>query len=208
MELNKLFSYFPELTEVQKNQLAELPELYQFWNEKINVISRKDIDELVEKHILHSLAIAKFLSFKPTTEILDLGTGGGFPAIPLAIVFPEAKFTLVDSIGKKIKVVEEVAKNLDLKNVEALHERAERLPIQVEFVVTRAVTRIAPLVQWTRNKFSKNHFHDKKNGIIALKGGDLKEELQELNRKYQEVELKNYFKEEFFQTKKIIYVPI
>ncbi|MFM1912724.1 MAG: rRNA ((527)-N(7))-methyltransferase [Bacteroidota bacterium] len=208
MQIDKLVSYFPELNPNQIQQFQQLPELYRFWNEKINVISRKDIDELMEKHILHSLAIAKFIQFKPGTEILDLGTGGGFPGIPLAIFFPEVKFTLVDSIGKKIKVVEEISKELGLKNVEAYHERAEKLNIEVEFVVTRAVTRILPLYNWTRNKFNKNNFHDLNNGIIALKGGDLKEELSELKRKYREFELKNYFKEEFFETKKIIYVPM
>ena len=205
---DKILSYFPKLEKKQIEKFARLPELYQFWNEKINVISRKDMEELEEKHVLHSLSIAKFISFKPNTEVLDLGTGGGFPGIPLAIFFPDVQFTLVDSIGKKIKVVNEIAKELNLTNVQTFHERAERLDIEFEFMVTRAVTRILPLYQWTRSKFNKNNFHDLSNGIIALKGGDLSEELKELKKNYKEIELMNYFKESFFETKKIIYVPI
>jgi 16S rRNA (guanine527-N7)-methyltransferase len=182
--------------------------LYREWNEKINVVSRKDIDALYEKHILHSLGIAKVCSFKDGTEILDVGTGGGFPGIPLAVMFPECQFTLVDSIGKKIKVVEEVANGLELKNVKALNARAEQVDIKVDFVVSRAVTRFAPFYEWIKNKFLKGGFNDLDNGVLYLKGGDLEEEMKEYGKKYRLFELSNYFSEEFFETKKVVYVPV
>jgi len=199
--------YFPDLNAKQWKQFQALPEVYGEWNEKINVISRKDMDQLMLHHVLHSLAIAKFISFKPGTEVLDLGTGGGFPGIPLAILFPEVKFHLVDSIGKKIKVVEAVAQALGLDNVQATQARAEALTHTYEFVVSRAVTKLSPLFQWVRGKINPHHFHAHRNGIICLKGGDLTEELEAFNRKHKVIELSEYFQEEFFESKKLVYVP-
>lgn len=193
---------------MQISQFEKMNLLYREWNEKINVVSRKDIDSLYEKHILHSLGIAKVCSFKAGTEILDVGTGGGFPGIPLATLFPDCQFTLVDSIGKKIKVVEEVSAGLGLKNVKALNARAEQLDIKVDFVVSRAVTRFAPFYQWVRNKFLKGSFNSLENGILYLKGGDLEEEMEEYGKKYQIFELKEFFEEEFFETKKVVYVAV
>jgi 16S rRNA (guanine527-N7)-methyltransferase len=200
--------YFPEITNQQASQFEEMGILYKEWNEKINVISRKDIDSLYEKHILHSLGIAKVCSFKSGTEILDVGTGGGFPGIPLAVLFPECQFTLVDSIGKKIKVVEEVATGLGLKNVNALNKRVEQIDIKVDFVLSRAVTRFAPFYDWVRTKFLKGGFNSLENGILYLKGGDLEEEMKEFGKKYQVFELHDFFEEEFFQTKKVVYVAV
>lgn len=202
-----LFQYFPELSGSQKKQLAELGSLYSHWNEKINVVSRKDIDELYIRHVLHSLGIARVIPFKPKTKILDVGTGGGFPGIPLAILFPECQFHLVDSIGKKIKVVDEVQKALELNNVVAEQIRAEQLTSKYHFVVSRAVTRMKPFYQWIKNKFESNSFNDLGNGSLYLKGGDLTEELKESRLSYQVFSLSDYFKEPFFDTKKIIYVP-
>ncbi len=199
--------YF-ELTATQLEQFEKLAPLYKEWNEKINVISRKDIEQLYERHILHSLAIAKVIQFKPTTKILDVGTGGGFPGIPLAIMFPESEFHLVDSIGKKIKVVNEIASALELKNVSAEQIRAEQIQDQYEFVISRAVTRLKPFIQWIQNKFSKNNFHELNNGIIYLKGGDLKEELDEVKRSKKIYEIADFFENDFFETKKVIYVPM
>jgi len=175
---------------------------------KINVISRKDIDNIMLHHVLHSLAIAKIVGFKPGTEILDVGTGGGFPGIPLAILFPECQFFLVDSIGKKIKVVEEIAKALGLLNVQAKHARAEDIDQDFEFVVSRAVTRITPFYYWIHKKISPNHFHPMRNGILYLKGGDLKEELEEFGKKHKLYDLSTIFEEDFFETKKVLYVPM
>jgi 16S rRNA (guanine527-N7)-methyltransferase len=200
--------YFPNLTEKQLEQFELLFPLYAEWNEKINVISRKDIDNLMLHHVLHSLAIAKIIDFRPGTEILDVGTGGGFPGIPLAILFPECSFLLVDSIGKKIKVVEEIAKALGLQNVKATHARAEDIDQDFEFVVSRAVTRITPFYYWVRKKISPNHFHSMRNGILYLKGGDLREELEEFGKKHKVFDLSTYFDEDFFETKKVLYVPM
>lgn len=200
--------YFPDLTEKQLEQFELLFPLYKEWNEKINVISRKDIDNIMLHHVLHSLAIAKIVGFKPGTEILDVGTGGGFPGIPLAILFPECQFFLVDSIGKKIKVVEEIAKALGLLNVHAKHARAEDIDQDFEFVVSRAVTRITPFYYWIHKKISPNHFHPMRNGILYLKGGDLKEELEEFGKKHKLYDLSTIFEEDFFETKKVLYVPI
>jgi len=200
--------YFPNLTEKQLEQFELLFPLYAEWNEKINVISRKDIDNLMLHHVLHSLAIAKIIDFRPGTEILDVGTGGGFPGIPLAILFPECSFLLVDSIGKKIKVVEEIAKSLGLQNVQATHARAEDIDQDFEFVVSRAVTRITPFYYWVRKKISPNHFHSMRNGILYLKGGDLREELEEFGKKHKVFDLSTYFDEDFFETKKVLYVPM
>jgi len=206
MEL--ILKYFPDLTDVQRDQFGQLSELYQFWNAKVNVISRQDIDTLYERHVLHSLGIAKVVQFKPGTSILDVGTGGGFPGVPLAILFPESKFYLVDSIGKKIRVVQEIVKELDLDNVKAEQVRAERLEDDFEFVVSRAVTRITPFVGWVRKNISRNSFHPLRNGILYLKGGDLTEELSELNMKTNSYALSDYFEEDFFETKKVVHVPL
>jgi 16S rRNA (guanine527-N7)-methyltransferase len=206
MEL--ILKYFPDLTDVQREKFTQLEALYQDWNSKVNVISRQDIDTLYERHVLHSLGIAKVIQFKSGTSVLDVGTGGGFPGIPLAIMFPDTQFHLVDSIGKKIRVVQEIAAALDLQNVKAEQIRAEKLEDTYEFVVSRAVTRMAPFVGWVRKNISRNSFHPLRNGILYLKGGDLTEELGELPMKTRSYELSNYFKEEFFETKKVVYVPL
>ncbi len=203
-----LFRYFPQLTASQKNQFLQLHDLYKDWNEKINVISRKDIDNLYINHVLHSLGIAQAVSFKPGSTILDVGTGGGFPGIPLAIFFPDTQFHLVDSIGKKITVVKNVAETLGLKNVTADQIRAEQLKREYDFIVSRAVTRLKEFYGWVHKSVKKKSVHDLFNGILYLKGGDLDEELAELKRPYQIFELSDYFKEEFFETKKIVYVPL
>ncbi len=181
MEL--ILKYFPDLTDTQREKFTQLEALYQDWNSKVNVISRQDIDTLYESHVLHSLGIAKVIQFKSGTSVLDVGTGGGFPGIPLAIMFPDTQFHLVDSIGKKIRVVQEIAAALDLKNVKAEQIRAEKLEDTYEFVVSRAVTRMAPFVGWVRKNISRNSFHSLRNGILYLKGGDLTEELGELTMK-------------------------
>jgi 16S rRNA (guanine527-N7)-methyltransferase len=207
-----LQTYFPALTEQQKAQFAQLPALYEEWNSQINVISRADVANLMERHVLHSLAIAKFIQFKPGTQILDLGTGGGFPGIPLAILFPEVQFTLADSIGKKIKVVNEVAQALDLKNVIALQSRVEELkmPKKFDFVVTRAVATADKLLFWAHKLISTTQKNAYPNGLIALKGGKLGSELKLLPGKAKEytevVSLADYFQEEFFNEKCILYV--
>lgn len=206
MEL--ILKYFPDLTDTQREKFARLEELYQDWNSKVNVISRQDIDTLYERHVLHSLGIAKVMQFKSGTSVLDVGTGGGFPGIPLAIMFPDTQFHLVDSIGKKIRVVQEIATALDLKNVNAEQIRAEKLDDTYEFVVSRAVTRITPFVGWVRKNISRNSFHTLRNGILYLKGGDLTEELAELKMKTRSYDLSDYFEEEFFETKKVVYVPL
>ena len=204
MSLELILKYFPEITTAQKNQFAELEALYKDWNEKINVISRKDTDSLYEKHILHSLGIAKVMQFADGTKVLDIGTGGGFPGIPLAILFPNVQFTLVDSIGKKITVVKGVAESLGLKNVTAHHMRAEQLKEKFHFVVSRAVTQMPIFLTWLRGKFEKEQFNPKHNGVLYLKGGDLAEELAGL--KAEIFNLKNYFDGEFFDTKKVVYL--
>jgi 16S rRNA (guanine527-N7)-methyltransferase len=203
-----ILKYFPELTSGQQEKFRELERLYRDWNEKINLISRKDIDHLYEKHILHSLSIAKIIRFKSMTSILDVGTGGGFPGIPLAIFFPEVKFHLIDSIGKKIKVVQEVSEKLSLKNVKAEQIRAEDVEDQYDFVVSRAVTRLKPFYCWVRDKFLKGGFNSLDNGILYLKGGELDEELKELGKKAKVFELSDFFEEEFFETKKVVYLPV
>ena len=200
--------YFPKLTDKQKQQFAQLGELYATWNAQINVISRADIDNLYEKHILHSLAIAKVVDFKDFTEILDVGTGGGFPGIPLAILYPNCQFLLVDSIGKKIKVVNEIANALGLENVKAEQMRAELVEGEFDFVVSRAVTRLLPFYSWVKGKININNYNKYKNGILYLKGGDLKEELKELGKKSRVFELSDYFTEEFFETKMVVHVPM
>ncbi|MCF0071401.1 16S rRNA (guanine(527)-N(7))-methyltransferase RsmG [Dyadobacter sp. CY261] len=200
--------YFPNLTAGQRDKLGQMGELYEYWNARVNVISRQDIDTLYERHILHSLGIAKVQQFRSGTSILDVGTGGGFPGVPLAIMFPEAQFHLVDSIGKKIRVVQEIADALKLDNVRAEQVRAERLDDSYEFVVSRAVTRMAPFVGWVKKNISRNSFHDRRNGILYLKGGDLAEELSEIQEKAQIYALSDFFTEEFFETKKVVYVPL
>lgn len=204
MSLELILQYFPNITSEQKKQFAELEVLYKDWNEKINVISRKDTDSLYEKHILHSLGIAKVMQFADGTKVLDIGTGGGFPGIPLAILFPNVQFTLVDSIGKKITVVKGVAESLGLKNVTAHHMRAEQLKEKFHFVVSRAVTQMPVFLTWLRGKFEKDQFNPKHNGVLYLKGGDLAEELAGL--KAEIFSLKNYFEGEFFDTKKVVYL--
>ena len=197
--------YFPELTAKQEEQFTALGPLYQEWNEKINVVSRKDIDHIYERHILHALSIAKFKDLS-NKRILDVGTGGGFPGIPLAILFPDAQFTLVDSIGKKISVVKGISEAIALQNLEAHHMRAEKVKGQFDYIVSRAVTRMKNFLPWVNQKIdSKDRMADV--GIIALKGGDLDEEMKEVKRTYQEISLTDYYSEEFFETKKIIYVP-
>ena len=200
--------YFPSLSEKQIDQFSMMEGLYQEWNQKINVISRKDMDFFYEKHVLHSLSVAKIISFKPHTKILDVGTGGGFPGIPLAILFPDASFHLVDSIGKKILVVQEVISALELKNVSAEKQRVELLSDSYDFILSRAVSDFSQLYHWTKNKVSKNSFNDLKNGIILLKGGDLKEELHYFEKRIRMFDLKDIFEEEFFETKKIVYMPV
>ena len=204
MSVSLILKYFPEITDEQKQQFEKLEQLYTEWNEKINVISRKDMNGLYEKHILHSLGIAKVMPFADGTKVLDVGTGGGFPGIPLAILFPEVSFTLIDSIGKKIKVVEAVSEGLGLKNVTAVHGRAEKLKDKFHFVVSRAVTQMPEFLRWLKGKFEKEQFNEKHNGVLYLKGGDLAEELAGL--RCEIFQLKNYFEEEFFDTKKVVYL--
>jgi len=202
-----IYHYFNNLNHQQKEQLEALEELYRYWNAQINVISRKDIDLLYERHVLHALGIAKLITFKPDAHILDVGTGGGFPGIPLAILFPQTSFYLVDSIGKKIKVVQEVVKALGLKNVKAEHIRAEQVRGRYDFVISRAVTRLDEFYPWVKDKFKKQAVHAIPNGILYLKGGDLTEELKTAKLPAELYPLSAYFKEEFFETKYIVYVP-
>ena len=202
--LNK---YFPNLTETQVQHFKQLESLYTEWNAKINVISRKDIAALYERHVLHSLGIAKVQPFNPGARILDVGTGGGFPGIPLAILFPETEFHLVDSIGKKIKVVEEVSAALGLKNVKAAHIRVEKVKGEFDFIVSRAVTTMPGFVKWVRKKVAKKQQHTLKNGILYLKGGDLTEELS-LYSSASLYELSAFFEEDFFETKKVVHLPL
>lgn len=205
MTADIIFKYFPNLTEHQKQQFNQLYDLYVLWNSQINVISRKDIDLLFERHVLHSLGIAKVIQFKPGTKILDVGTGGGFPGIPLAIMFPDSQFHLVDSIGKKIKVVNEVALGLGLTNLTSQHERAEKVDGKYDFVVSRAVTEFPVFYSWLKGKFTGKSFNDLPNGILYLKGGDLKEEFGRFYNSCQFFDLKTFFSEEFFDTKKVVY---
>lgn len=199
--------YFPNLTDIQIQQFSNLRKLYSEWNSQINVISRKDIDELYLRHVLHSLGIAKIQPFQPNATILDIGTGGGFPGIPLAILFPESKFFLVDSIGKKIKVVQEIAKSLELKNVTATHIRAEKVKGNFDFIISRAVTKMDDFTKWTKGKIAKKNNHELKNGILYLKGGDLTIELANFPNATI-YNLTNFFEEDFFETKKVVHIPL
>lgn len=201
-----LLKYFPDISPAQQAQFAQLQDLYTLWNSQINVISRKDIDLLYERHVLHSLGIAKVMAFLPGESVLDVGTGGGFPGIPLAILFPDTNFHLVDSIGKKIKVVTEVAAALGLTNVKATHARAEEIKQQFDFVVSRAVTQLKDFYPWVKGKFSKKSNNKLPNGILYLKGGDLTQEIADAGLAVQQYHLKDYFEEEFFETKQVIYI--
>ena len=207
MDARVLFDHFPELTEDQKAKFSMLADLYKDWNMKINVVSRKDIDELYLRHVLHSLGIAKIQHFLSGSSVLDVGTGGGFPGVPLAILFPETHFTLVDAIGKKIKVVDEVVAGLGISNVATINDRVENVKNKFDFIVSRAVAAMPTFVHWTKGKIKKESIHERKNGILYLKGGDLSDELKD----YKTAELYNlsdYFKEDFFDTKKVVYLPI
>lgn len=206
--MQKVLQYFPDLTEHQKKQFSQLKDLYKDWNLKINVVSRKDIDEIYLRHVLHSLGIAKVQAFQPGSKILDVGTGGGFPGIPLAILFPDTQFHLVDSIGKKIKVVDEVKEGLQLENVTTFNCRVEEgITGQYDFIVSRAVAQMETFVRWVKGKIAKKSRHELKNGILYLKGGDLTEELAN----YQTANIYNlsdYFEEDFFDTKKVVHLPM
>ncbi|MDL2224178.1 16S rRNA (guanine(527)-N(7))-methyltransferase RsmG [Bacteroidales bacterium OttesenSCG-928-M06] len=206
MELIK--KYFPEISPLQEEQYSKLYDLYKDWNSKINLISRKDIDNLYEKHILHSLGIAKVITFKPQTAILDVGTGGGFPGIPLAILFPESNFLLLDSIGKKVKVAEDVARQIGLNNVECIHSRIEDEKREFDFIVSRAVMPLGDLLKLSKKNIYPKSKNALPNGILCLKGGDLQEELKPFRNKVIQYELSESFQEEFFQTKKVIYLPV
>lgn len=205
MEL--LFKYFSQLTDEQKHQFEKMQTLYEDWNLKINVVSRKDIDELYLRHVLHSLGIAKVQPFLPGSRILDVGTGGGFPGIPLAILYPDVRFHLVDSIGKKIKVVEDVVAGLQLKNVEVTNARVESILGNYDFIVSRAVAQMNTFVHWVREKIAKKNIHQRKNGILYLKGGDLSAELKNFP-KAEVFPLNDYFQEDFFETKSVVYLPL
>lgn len=200
-------NYFPDLSELQVQQFEQLEELYKDWNLKINVVSRKDIDELYLRHVLHSLAIAKLISFKPGSKVMDVGTGGGFPGIPLAIMFPETNFHLVDSIAKKIKVVDEVVEGLGLTNVKTSNCRVEEVNDTYDFIVSRAVAAMPTFVHWVKDKIAKKQKHELKNGIIYLKGGDLADELLDFP-KSTVYDLSDFYKEEFFETKKLVHLPL
>ena len=199
--------YFPNLSDVQLKQFEALQGLYEDWNSKINVISRKDIESLYLHHVLHSLSIAKLVAFKEGSRILDIGTGGGFPGVPLAILFPEVKFHLVDSINKKLKVVNGVAESLGLENIRTTHARAESIKGQYDFIISRAVTTMPDFVGWIKNRVAKKSIHPIKNGILYLKGGDLTEELKTYS-KASLYDLSDYFEEDFFETKKIVHLPL
>lgn len=204
MEL--ILKYFPDLTPTQIDQFSKLKDLYIEWNNQINVISRKDTENFYERHVLHSLAIAKIMTFEDGSDIMDIGTGGGFPGIPLAILFPNCNFLLVDSIGKKIKVVNGVAEALGLSNVKGVHERAEKIDQEFDFIVSRAVTNMPDFLKWTKDKFKKKSINPLKNGILYLKGGDLADEMKTVNKFYKIHDLNQIFDEEFFDTKKVVYV--
>ncbi|MFT5969740.1 MAG: 16S rRNA (guanine527-N7)-methyltransferase [Flavobacteriales bacterium] len=207
--MDKILKYFPNLSLHQIDQFKQLKPLYHKWNEQINVISRKDMDAFYERHVLHSLGIAKVHSFADGTNILDVGCGGGFPGIPLAILFPNCNFLLVDSIGKKIKVVNAVAESIGLKNLQAKHERAEKIDEKFHFVVSRAVTRMDAFVRWVKNSFLDDQHNELINGIFYLKGGDLSDELARFEKESTKIfELPDYFKESFFETKKVVYLPM
>jgi 16S rRNA (guanine527-N7)-methyltransferase len=206
-KMEEILKQFPNLTDNQIQQFEKLQFLYEDWNSKINVISRKDIDELYTRHVLHSLGIAKILEFKPGSKIMDVGTGGGFPGIPLAILFPEVDFYLIDVIAKKIRVVNEVASALELKNVKAEQKRAELVNQEFDFIVSRAVTNMPDFVSWVNGKIRKNSKHELQNGILYLKGGDLTEELADF-KKAEQFNLSDFFKDEFFETKKVVHLAL
>jgi 16S rRNA (guanine527-N7)-methyltransferase len=206
--VDSILTYFGELTPEQIDRFTKIYDLYVDWNTKINVISRQDISELYVRHVLHSLSIAKYIRFSPGTQVVDVGCGGGFPGIPLAIMFPETHFTLVDSIGKKILVVNEIASALKLKNITATVERAEKLPLKFDFVVSRAVTAFPQFVQLTRNLIAKTNLNAIPNGIIYLKGGEFDEEIEPFRKIIEITEIASFFDEPYFETKKIIYLPI
>lgn len=206
MEIEKVLAYFPDLSDDQVQKLSALKDLYEEWNAMINVISRKDMDSFNERHLLHSMAIARLIAFAPGAQVLDVGTGGGFPGIPLAILFPETEFVLVDSIGKKIKVVNGVAEALGLTNVTAIHGRAEDVKMNFDFVVSRAVTQMPKFVDWVKRKFKSHSQHTLPNGILYLKGGDLTEELADFP-KAQLFPISDFFEEDFFETKYVVYLP-
>lgn len=199
--------YFPSLSPKQEKQFSLMGDVYAEWNAKINVVSRKYFDDFYIRHVLHSLSIAKFITFRDGAQIMDLGTGGGFPGIPLATLFPDVHFTLVDSIGKKIRVVNDVAERLELKNVIGIRSRSELVDGPFDFIVTRAVARSSKLYHWSKKQIANEHLHNIRNGIICQKGGDLEEELQELNRPYESTNIADYFEEDYFETKKLIYIP-
>ena len=205
--MQDIVKYFPNLTDTQLEQFRKLEVLYKDWNAKINVISRKDIDELYTKHVLHSLGIAKVMAFEQGAKVLDVGTGGGFPGIPLAILFPETDFYLIDVIAKKIRVVNEVAQGLGLQNVKAEQMRAENVKEEFDFIVSRAVTNMPDFYKWVKDKIKKKSNHELKNGILYLKGGDLTEELQDFP-KATLYNLSDFFKDEFFETKKVVHLPL
>lgn len=203
-----ILKYFPDLSQDQKQKFDKLNELYRFWNAQINVISRKDIDMLYLHHILHSLAIARVMKFLPGENVMDVGTGGGFPGVPLAILFPETNFHLVDSIGKKIKVVKEVSAAIGLKNLRASHERAEQINEKFNFIISRAVTQLKDFYPWVRGKFKKESTNTLLNGVLYLKGGDLQQEIIDAGLKsVQQFPINDYFAEDFFDTKYVIYFP-
>lgn len=204
----KILKYFPNLTPEQIVRFEKMDSIYRDWNEKINLISRKDIDSLYEKHILHSLAIAKIIDFRAGTRILDVGTGGGFPGIPLAVLFPTSQFVLIDSIGKKIKVVQAVAEELGLENVVAIHGRVEDVKEEFDFVISRAVTAFPTFVGLVKKNISRKPQNALPNGIIYLKGGDFQEEIKDFKRNIEVTEIANFFDEPFFETKKVVYLPV
>lgn len=206
--MDLILKYFPDLTPEQKKQLSMLTELFTEWNEKINLISRKDIGNLEERHILHSLALAKIINFKPGTKVMDVGTGGGFPGIPLAILFPDVDFLLVDSVGKKIKVVNEIITATGLKNVKAIQKRAEEVEGKFDFIVSRAVARLPLFISWVKQKISYKQINSLNNGILYLKGGDIEQELGEIREHFAIYDLDIIFTEEFFHSKKVVYVPL
>jgi 16S rRNA (guanine527-N7)-methyltransferase len=206
--LETILKYFGKLTPVQIDRFSSLKDLYLDWNSKINVISRKDIDEIYIRHVLHSLAIAKIINFSAGTQIVDVGCGGGFPGIPLAILFPDTRFTLVDSIGKKIQVVNQIISALELKNVKAVNDRAENLKEKYDFVASRAITAFPKFVSLTRNLIAKKQLNAIPNGIIYLKGGDFSSEIEQFKKTVEVFNIPDFFDEPFFETKKIIYLPI
>lgn len=208
MNHSLIYQYFPELSDLQQNQIEQLALLYSDWNEKINVVSRKDVEELYERHVLHSMSIALYTEFLPGSSVVDVGTGGGFPGIPLAILFPEVQFTLVDSIGKKLKVVNEVVEALSLKNVRTINDRIEQVPETFDFVVSRAVAAMPTFVHWVSQRVKPESKHVHANGIWYLKGGDLTEELASYKKKVKVYALHERIPLPFFETKKLVYLPI